>query len=212
MDKELPVELDPPDGIDDAAEAVELMRAWIGDGALLVALNAVGLRRPRRRLGPAAGRDRPSHRTGRRAQRLHARRGRTGNAARCLRRRFRARIAGRYGTRQGPPGALRNAMGTPAQARVLASPLARRLARQAGLTLDELAGSGPHGRIIKRDIESALKSGAPKAAERSATHREVATSPRQAAGTPTTRSSRFMTRAATSSSRTTRCGASSPNA
>jgi uncharacterized protein DUF5076 len=40
MDKELPVELDPPDGIDDAAEAVELMRAWIGDGALLVALNA----------------------------------------------------------------------------------------------------------------------------------------------------------------------------
>ncbi len=73
-------------------------------------------------------------------------------------------------------------MGTPAQARVLASPLARRLARQAGLTLDELAGSGPHGRIIKRDIESALKSGAPKAAERSATHREVATSPRQAAG------------------------------
>jgi pyruvate dehydrogenase E2 component (dihydrolipoamide acetyltransferase) len=73
-------------------------------------------------------------------------------------------------------------MGTPAQARVLASPLARRLARQAGLTLDELAGSGPHGRIIKRDIESALKSGAPKAAERSATHREVTTSPRQAAG------------------------------
>jgi uncharacterized protein DUF5076 len=37
---ELPVELDPPDGIDDAAEAVELMRAWIGDGSLLVALNA----------------------------------------------------------------------------------------------------------------------------------------------------------------------------
>ena len=40
MVRELPVELDPPDGIDDAAEAVELMRAWIGDGALLVALNA----------------------------------------------------------------------------------------------------------------------------------------------------------------------------
>ena len=40
MDRELPVELDPPDGIDDAAEAVELMRAWIGDGALLVALNS----------------------------------------------------------------------------------------------------------------------------------------------------------------------------
>ncbi len=37
---ELPVELDPPDGVDDAAEAVELMRAWICDGALLVALNS----------------------------------------------------------------------------------------------------------------------------------------------------------------------------
>jgi hypothetical protein len=40
MVRELPVELDPPDGVDDAAEAVELMRAWICDGALLVALNS----------------------------------------------------------------------------------------------------------------------------------------------------------------------------
>jgi pyruvate dehydrogenase E2 component (dihydrolipoamide acetyltransferase) len=71
---------------------------------------------------------------------------------------------------------------TPAQARVIASPLARRLARQAGLALDELAGSGPHGRIIKRDIEAALKSDAPKSADRSTTHREVATTPRPATG------------------------------
>lgn len=40
MDNEQPVELDPPDGIDNAAQAVELLRAWIADGALLVALNA----------------------------------------------------------------------------------------------------------------------------------------------------------------------------
>jgi len=40
MVRELPVELDPPDGVDDGAEAVELMRAWICDGALLVALNS----------------------------------------------------------------------------------------------------------------------------------------------------------------------------
>src|SRR5262245_60298489 len=33
--------------------------------------------------------------------------------------------------------------------RVLASPLARRLAREAGLELAALAGSGPHGRIVK---------------------------------------------------------------
>ena len=124
MDKDLPVELDPPDGIDDAAEAVELMRAWIGDGALLVALNASAFGDHVADWGRLLAEIGHHIATGRRAQRLHARRGRTGDAARCFRRRFRARIAGRYGTRQGPPGALRNAMGTPAQARVLASPLA----------------------------------------------------------------------------------------
>ncbi len=44
--------------------------------------------------------------------------------------------------------------------RVFASPLARRMARQAGLELSRLKGSGPHGRIVKKDIESALASGA----------------------------------------------------
>ena len=43
--------------------------------------------------------------------------------------------------------------------RVRASPLARSMARQAGLDLAALAGSGPHGRIVKRDIETALASG-----------------------------------------------------
>ncbi|MDP3174009.1 MAG: pyruvate dehydrogenase complex dihydrolipoamide acetyltransferase [Phenylobacterium sp.] len=40
-------------------------------------------------------------------------------------------------------------------ARVFASPLARRIAEQKGLDLSTLAGSGPHGRIIKRDVEAA---------------------------------------------------------
>ncbi len=39
--------------------------------------------------------------------------------------------------------------------RVKASPLARRLAAQTGLDLAAIKGSGPHGRIIKRDIEAA---------------------------------------------------------
>jgi pyruvate dehydrogenase E2 component (dihydrolipoamide acetyltransferase) len=39
--------------------------------------------------------------------------------------------------------------------RVFASPLARRLATQQGLDLAALVGSGPNGRIIKRDINSA---------------------------------------------------------
>ena len=47
--------------------------------------------------------------------------------------------------------------------RVKASPLARRLAEEAGLELARLEGSGPGGRIIKRDIESALEEGAPAA-------------------------------------------------
>ena len=46
-------------------------------------------------------------------------------------------------------------------ARIAASPLARRMAKQAGLDLAALAGSGPHGRIVKRDIEKALAAGAP---------------------------------------------------
>ena len=37
--------------------------------------------------------------------------------------------------------------------RVFASPLARRLAQERGLDLSALQGSGPHGRIVKRDVE-----------------------------------------------------------
>jgi pyruvate dehydrogenase E2 component (dihydrolipoamide acetyltransferase) len=40
-------------------------------------------------------------------------------------------------------------------ARILASPLARRIAGQKGLDLASLTGSGPHGRIIKADVENA---------------------------------------------------------
>ncbi len=47
------------------------------------------------------------------------------------------------------------------QGRLFASPLARRMASQAGLDLAQLTGSGPQGRIVKRDIEQALASGLP---------------------------------------------------
>ena len=43
--------------------------------------------------------------------------------------------------------------------RILASPLAKRLARLAGVDLMNLAGTGPHGRIVKRDIEAAIAAG-----------------------------------------------------
>jgi pyruvate dehydrogenase E2 component (dihydrolipoamide acetyltransferase) len=48
-------------------------------------------------------------------------------------------------------------------ARVLASPLARRIAQQAGVDLSSIHGSGPHGRIIRRDVEG-LKGSAPRSA------------------------------------------------
>jgi pyruvate dehydrogenase E2 component (dihydrolipoamide acetyltransferase) len=39
--------------------------------------------------------------------------------------------------------------------RVFASPLARRLAQAAGIDLKSIAGSGPHGRVIKADVDAA---------------------------------------------------------
>jgi pyruvate dehydrogenase E2 component (dihydrolipoamide acetyltransferase) len=61
--------------------------------------------------------------------------------------------------------------------RVFASPLARRLASQGGLDLKAVAGTGPHGRIVKADVEAALKGGAPKAAAAPAAAAPVAAAP-----------------------------------
>jgi pyruvate dehydrogenase E2 component (dihydrolipoamide acetyltransferase) len=47
--------------------------------------------------------------------------------------------------------------------RIFASPLARRMARQAGVELATLTGSGPNGRIVRADIEAALPKEAPLA-------------------------------------------------
>ncbi|HYG26724.1 MAG TPA: pyruvate dehydrogenase complex dihydrolipoamide acetyltransferase [Caulobacteraceae bacterium] len=58
--------------------------------------------------------------------------------------------------------------------RVMASPLARRLAQAAGLDLKAVKGTGPHGRVVKADVEAALGK-APAAAPEAA-----AAAPRQA--------------------------------
>ncbi|MFC5503173.1 pyruvate dehydrogenase complex dihydrolipoamide acetyltransferase [Lysinimonas soli] len=52
-------------------------------------------------------------------------------------------------------------------ARVFASPIVRRLARERGLELSALTGTGPNGRIVRRDLESAAvaQAPAPRAAE-----------------------------------------------
>ena len=46
--------------------------------------------------------------------------------------------------------------------RIFASPLARRLAREAGLAVEEIRGSGPHGRILRRDVEAAVSGQQPE--------------------------------------------------
>jgi len=59
------------------------------------------------------------------------------------------------------PVAKPNGQAQPAASgsRVFASPLAKRMASNEGLNLSAVAGSGPHGRIVKADIERALKDG-----------------------------------------------------
>ena len=59
-----------------------------------------------------------------------------------------------------PPAAAVAASGT----RIFASPLARRIAADAGLDLGHVNGSGPRGRIVKRDVEAAIASGVSAAA------------------------------------------------
>ena len=47
---------------------------------------------------------------------------------------------------------------------LFSSPLARRIAKDAGLDIKAIAGSGPHGRVVKSDVEKALASGGAKSA------------------------------------------------
>jgi pyruvate dehydrogenase E2 component (dihydrolipoamide acetyltransferase) len=51
--------------------------------------------------------------------------------------------------------------GAAATERIFVSPLARRMAQQAGIDLTGLKGSGPNGRIVKADIEAAVKGARP---------------------------------------------------
>jgi pyruvate dehydrogenase E2 component (dihydrolipoamide acetyltransferase) len=54
-----------------------------------------------------------------------------------------------------PAPVEREAVQVNGNGRVFASPLARRLAREAGLVVEQLTGTGPNGRILRRDVEEA---------------------------------------------------------
>ncbi|HCY56776.1 MAG TPA: pyruvate dehydrogenase complex dihydrolipoamide acetyltransferase [Oceanicaulis sp.] len=81
----------------------------------------------------------------------------------------RSESRGREQDKDEVPDRAKSASGSSSQkgegSRLKASPLAKRMAEQEGLDLASLEGSGPNGRIVKRDIEAALKDGAPKAAK-----------------------------------------------
>jgi pyruvate dehydrogenase E2 component (dihydrolipoamide acetyltransferase) len=70
-----------------------------------------------------------------------------------------AKGAGEAQTKQQaqPPSAEAQGNGQRAQGdRLLVSPIAARMAAEAGINLHDLSGSGPNGRIVKRDIEAAM--------------------------------------------------------
>ncbi|HET6582813.1 MAG TPA: 2-oxo acid dehydrogenase subunit E2, partial [Nannocystaceae bacterium] len=60
-------------------------------------------------------------------------------------------------TREPAPARPTNgAAAAPQDGRVPASPLARRIAHENGVALADISGSGPHGRIVKTDVEKAV--------------------------------------------------------
>lgn len=68
--------------------------------------------------------------------------------------------------------AASSASGDGAGGRTFSSPLARRLAREAGLSIGDIRGTGPGGRIVRRDVEQASLS----ASETTSTATSAATS------------------------------------
>jgi pyruvate dehydrogenase E2 component (dihydrolipoamide acetyltransferase) len=69
-----------------------------------------------------------------------------------------AKAAATGPTQAAAPQAAASASQANGHARVFSSPLARRLAKEAGIDLSRINGSGPHGRVVARDVEGA-KSG-----------------------------------------------------
>ena len=80
---------------------------------------------------------------------------------------------------EAPPTPTLAHKGGGGETRIFASPLAKRLAAEAGLDLSRVSGSGPHGRIVKDDVEHAAKAGTAKPAPAAAPQPATARGPAQ---------------------------------
>ncbi|APG84329.1 dihydrolipoyllysine-residue acetyltransferase component of pyruvate dehydrogenase complex [Sinorhizobium americanum CCGM7] len=79
-----------------------------------------------------------------------------------------------------PPASAASATPAPAAGdgkRVFSSPLARRLAKEAGIDLSAIAGSGPYGRVVKKDVETAVSGDTAKPAAAPAAAQAPAAAP-----------------------------------
>lgn len=63
---------------------------------------------------------------------------------------------------QPAPAAAAKDKSTSSEGRVFASPLARRVAKDAGVDILAVAGTGPHGRVVKVDVETVIAGGGAK--------------------------------------------------
>lgn len=68
--------------------------------------------------------------------------------------------------------------------RVFASPLARRIAKESSIDVAQIKGSGPHGRVVKADVEAAIASGTAKAGAAPSAAKADAAAPAAAGAKP----------------------------
>ncbi|AMX93058.1 pyruvate dehydrogenase complex dihydrolipoamide acetyltransferase [Mesorhizobium ciceri] len=72
--------------------------------------------------------------------------------------------------RETPPSGLpaisptRGEISQSPEGRTFASPLARRIAKEAGVDVSAVTGTGPHGRVVKADVDAAIAGGGAQAA------------------------------------------------
>ena len=78
------------------------------------------------------------------------------------------------------PAAKADAAPASSGERVFSSPLARRVAKEAGIDITKVSGSGPKGRVVKADVEKAVAGGSAKAAPAAAPAQTAAQAPQLA--------------------------------